>query len=339
MLWWSVFLQEFLALMPMNKAPSAIGIVVIGRNEGERLRVCLRSVVGAGDTVVYVDSGSTDDSVALARNVGAVVVPLDMNVPFTAARARNAGFHALLSCEPAVQFVQFVDGDCEVLPDWPQAGQAFLEQHAACAVVSGRLRERHPERSVYNRLCDAEWNTPVGEAKACGGIALMRAAAFSAVDGFREDLIAGEEPELCLRLRAAGWKIWRLDHDMALHDAAMTHWRQWWRRSVRGGFGFAQGAWLHGRGKEQHWVAETRRAVLWGIALPLLIVAGMFWWGAPALLLWLVYPLQVLRLYVRQKDAARAFFLVLGKFAEGWGVLKFVFKHLMRQRQTLIEYK
>lgn len=323
----------------MDKARSAMGIVVIGRNEGERLRVCLQSVIGAVDTVVYVDSGSTDDSVALARSVGAVVIPLDMSVPFTAARARNAGFHALLSREPAVPFVQFVDGDCEVLPGWLEAGQAFLEQHATHAVVSGRLRERHPEQSVYNRLCDVEWDTPVGEAKACGGIALVRVAAFGAVNGFREDLIAGEEPELCVRLRAAGWKIWRLDHDMALHDAAMTHWRQWWRRSVRGGFAYAQGAWLHGAPPERHWVRETVRALAWGAGVPLLVLAAAPFVGAWGLALLLVYPLQMLRLTLGLRDAPRAFFLVAGKWAEAWGGLQFYAGRLLRRRRRLIEYK
>lgn len=325
--------------MTESTQPQPIGLVVIGRNEGERLRVCLQSVLGAGRAVVYVDSGSIDGSVPLARGLGAVVLALDMAVPFTAARARNAGWRELARLAPDVRYVQFVDGDCELNPGWLPAAQAFLDANPGHAVVAGRLRERYPERSVFNRLCDMEWNTPIGDTKACGGIALMRLAPLQAAGGFRDDLIAGEEPELCVRLRAAGWKIYRLDAEMALHDADMLHWRQWWRRSVRGGFGFAQGAWLHRGGEERHWVAETRRAVLWGIVLPVLIWAAMFWLGAPALLLWLVYPAQVLRLYARQKDGVRAFFLVLGKFAEGWGVLKFVFKRLLRQRQTIIEYK
>ena len=50
------------------------------------------------------------------------------------------------------------------------------------------------------------------------------------VGGFNPAVIAGEEPELCVRLRQAGWKIHRLDAEMTLHDAAMTSWRQWWKR-------------------------------------------------------------------------------------------------------------
>ena len=325
--------------MTDSTPPQPIGLVVIGRNEGERLRVCLQSVLGAGRCVVYVDSGSTDGSVPLARGMGAVVVALDMGTPFTAARARNAGWRELARRAPQVHYVQFIDGDCELNPGWLPAAQAFLDANPGHAVVAGRLRERYPERSVFNRLCDMEWDTPIGDAKACGGIALMRLAPLQAAGGFRADLIAGEEPELCVRLRAVGWKIHRLDAEMALHDAAMLHWRQWWRRSVRGGYAFAEGSWLHGQMPERHWVMETRRALVWGLLLPLAILVVAWEVDARALWLLLIYPAQMLRLARRGASVERAFFLVAGKFAEAAGVLQFAWNRLMHRRQRIIEYK
>ncbi len=187
-----------------------------------------------------------------------------MTRPFTAARARNAGL-ARLSGDG---FVQLVDGDCELRPGWVAAALAAMAAHPRAVVVCGRRRERHPEASVWNRLCDREWDTPVGPALACGGDALMRLPALRAAGGFREDLIAGEEPELCLRLRRAGGEVWRIDAEMTLHDAAMTRFGQWWRRSRRAGHAFAEGAALHGAGPDRHWVAETRRALIWGRASP-----------------------------------------------------------------------
>ncbi|BBH45959.1 hypothetical protein KU43P_24360 [Pseudomonas sp. KU43P] len=225
---------------------TGIGVVVIGRNEGMRLERCLASLAKGADQVVYVDSGSTDGSVQRARSHGVEVLALDMSIPFTAARARNEGFACLLQLCPNLRHVQFVDGDCEVVAGWLASAQAFLDGHPEVAVVCGRRRERFPERSIYNHLCDLEWDTPVGEAKACGGDALMRVEAFRDVSGYRPGLIAGEEPELCVRLRARGWKIWRLDAEMTLHDAAMTRFSQWWRRCIRGGYAFAEGAYLHG---------------------------------------------------------------------------------------------
>ena len=316
-----------------------VGVVVIGRNEGERLRACLAAIPFPACDVVYVDSGSTDGSVELAQRSGAFVVALDASRPFTAARARNAGVQALLARAPNAEFVQFLDGDCELHRDWLARGLAFLWQNPRHAVVCGRVRERHPDRSVFNRLCDWEWETPVGEAKACGGNALVRVSAFRAVGGFNERLIAGEEPELCLRLRQAGWGVHRLAGEMVLHDAAMTRFSQWWRRTTRSGHAFAEGAWLHGLERERHWVRETLRAVFYGGLLPLAAAVLAATVGPWFLLLLLVYPVLVLRLSRQQGGFTRAFYLVLGRFPEFLGVLKFVGTRLAHVPARLIEYK
>ena len=218
-----------------------VGAVVIGRNEGESLGRCLGSLAGLSP-VVYVDSGSTDGSVVLAREQGAVVVELDLALPFTAARARNAGLSRLRELEPGLAYVQFIDGDCELVNGWLEAALAKLRSDPGLAVVCGRRRERRPEASRYNRLCDIEWNTPIGEANACGGDALMRAEALQAVGGFAAGLIAGEEPDLCYRLRRRGHRIWRIDADMTLHDANITSLGQWWRRTLRSGHAYAAGS-------------------------------------------------------------------------------------------------
>lgn len=214
-----------------------IGAVAIARNEGERLHRCLRSLAGRCDVVVYVDSGSTDGSVEFARAMGADVVELDMSSPFSMARARNAGIARLRERRPDIRLVQLVDGDCDLAGTWLDQARAWLDAHPRSAVVCGRRRERYPEKSVYNRLCDTEWNSPVGRALSCGGDALMQIEAIAAAGGYNESLIAGEEPELCLRLRQAGWDIDRIDAEMTLHDAAILAFPAWWRRTLRGGYG------------------------------------------------------------------------------------------------------
>lgn len=324
--------------MPPAAAPLSpmIEAVAIGRNEGARLQACLMSLKAQVGRVIYVDSGSTDGSVALAQALGAEVVALDMTLPFTAARARNAG---LARVSAGAEFVQFVDGDCELQPGWVAAALAAFAAHPAAVVVCGRRRERHPGASLWNRLADREWDTPVGRAKACGGDALMRVAAVRAQGGYREDLIAGEEPELCLRLRRAGGEVWRIDAEMTLHDAAMTRISQWARRTVRAGHAFAEGAALHGAPPERHWVTETRRALLWGAVLPLVALAGALVWHPAALLLLLAWPLQALRLARRWGDPQAALFSVIGKLPEAWGVLSYWAGRLRGRRRGLIEYK
>ena len=329
-----------------------VGVVAIGRNEGERLRACLRSVesgnlkaASRGVPVIYVDSGSNDGSVELARSMGAEVVVVQP--PFSAAKARNAGFTRLLGLVPEVQFVQFVDGDCTLDPAWLTVAGQFLEANPAYAAVAGRRRERYPERSVYNCLCDMEWNTPVGDAKACGGDAMFRAVALLLVGGYDPVVIAGEEPELCVRLRAAGWKIHRMDHQMTLHDAAMTHFNQWWRRAVRGGYGYALGKTMHGRGPERHCLRETRSIWFWGLVVPVLALgAGWSTWGLSLILLcgypalgWRVYRYMRGRGFPLADSRLYAAFCVLAKFPQLQGVLRFWYRRIRTKPVQIIEYK
>jgi GT2 family glycosyltransferase len=322
-----------------------VGVVVIGRNEGERLRCCLLSLREC--VVVYVDSGSEDGSVEAARSLGADVVELDLTKPFTAARARNTGFERLMCSDERLEFIQFVDGDCEVAPGWVAMGRQGLESSPDLAVVCGRQRERFPDASVYNRLMDMEWDTPIGEAEACTGNALIRVAAFRQVGGFRDSLIAGEEPELCLRLRAAGWRVRRLNAEMVLHDAAMYRFVQWWRRAVRAGHAFAECSCLHSNGPLRLWQREARSNWFWGLLLPLTALAPAYWTAGLTLLLLLGYPLLFGRVFYarrRRGDPTRfallySFFCVLGKFPQMLGQLRFCRGRMFRRPGRLIEYK
>jgi GT2 family glycosyltransferase len=321
----------------------SFGAVAIGRNEGDRLKRCLGSLVGA-QLLVYVDSGSSDGSLKSAREHGAHIIELDKKSPFTAARARNAGFRRLQQLAPYLPYVQFVDGDCELVKDFARQAISFLKANPGVAAVCGRRSELYPSRSIYNQLCDWEWNGPTGEIKAFGGDVMIRAEALNSVGGYRDDLIAGEDPELCVRLRAAGWRVWRLPIEMTLHDAAMTRFSQWWRRTSRTGYAFAQGADLHGAAPERHWVWESRRALLWGALIPVAcLFTGVFFspWGWLA---FLIYPLQILRQVVRLRGPVRrrfqlALFQTIARFPECLGQIKFMRDRSFGRPSHLIEYK
>ena len=320
------------------------GVIVIGRNEGERLKTSLDAVKVNLQNVVYVDSGSSDNSLQVANQRGISTIVLDDSEPLSAARARNTGFEYLTSKLPDLEFIQFIDGDCELDKDWMDKATAFLMQRAEVAAVCGRITERNPEASVYNYLCQREWDSPAGKTKACGGNSLMRVSAFASEKGFRDDLIAGEEPELCFRFRAAGWEIWKLADAMVTHDADITRFAEWWTRSVRSGHAFTQGMSIHGASQERFNVAQSRRIFIWGAAIPLITTFGVGLAGPAGLLLLAIYPVQVLRLMAKSKDVSRAnlihaFFLVLIKFPEALGQLKFYLSRLMKVRSRIIEYK
>lgn len=325
----------------------AVGIVAIGRNEGERLKVCLAAALRDSRHVVYVDSGSADGSVQWAREQGVEVVELDMSVPFTAARARNAGWRRLVEATPEITFVHVVDGDCELVDGWVAEARQAFEQDERIAVVCGQRRERHPERTRYNRLCSLEWEAPAGLTTACGGDAMFRLAALREVDGFDPALIAGEEPELCFRLRQRGWKILRLDRDMTLHDADMTRFSQWWKRAKRGGHAAAEGAWMHGRSPERYNVRRTGTILVWALVLPVTAL-GLAWpTGGWSLLGLGLYPVQWWRIARKERRRGRsradarlvATFTMLGKFPQLLGVVSFAADRVRGARSTLIEYK
>lgn len=328
--------------MPLNSNDT--GIVVIGRNEGLRLVRCLRSLISTNCAVVYVDSGSTDGSLSAARELGVAVLELDMSIPFTAARARNAGHQLLLRGEGHIKYVQFVDGDCVLDAGWLDAACAFLDQDPKAACVCGRRKELHPSASFYNALCDIEWDTPIGQATQCGGDAMFRSGLLVELGGYRENLVAGEEPELCLRLRARGWNIFRIDRAMTSHDADIHRFAQWWSRSVRTGYAYASIVALHARSPKAIWKRELARTVFWGLVLPCaaLVSFAVYWPLAIALVC--LYPAQVLRCMIVSNVPAHmklkySVLLTITKFSELVGVFRFLYRKLMRTQQTLIEYK
>jgi len=318
-----------------------VGFVVIGRNEGPRLEQCLRAVFSLSRRVVYADSASTDGSIDVAERLGATVVRLPPDGRLTAARGRNAGYEELRARFPECELVQFLDGDCIVQPLWIPQAIAFLQNHPDVAVVCGRRFEAHPDASVYNRLCDAEWDTPVGEASECGGDALIRCDALDEVGGYRSELQAGEEPEMTARMRAAGWKIWRMNSPMTEHDARIHSFRQWWRRTQRGGFGYAQ-VWEATKNLPQRLYAkQLRSAALWAIVFPFVVILATILSKEPLLLLAIpiAYVLQVIRIAARSKSQSRwigAALIFLAKFPEAIGAARFVLAGGQRQ---MPEYK
>lgn len=323
-----------------------LGIVVIGRNEGERLVRSLASVRGRGH-IVYVDSGSTDGSVAAAQAAGARVVSLDLSIPFTAARARNAGRAAL---GQDVQLIQFIDGDCAVQPDWLATARAALDADPGLAAVFGRRREIAPDTSIYNWLCDVEWAVPPGPVRQFGGDVMLRRDALERAGGYPDEMIAGEEPDLSMRLAAQGWRMACLPAEMTLHDAAITRFGQWWRRAKRSGHAYAE---LEARHPGEY-SRRVRAALFWGAVIPgsipvLLTVAllsGIGWLVLLALVPLMLLTSQFVRVALRERQVrplrdalAWSWFLLLDKPPHAWGIVRYWVSRWRGKRTPLIEYK
>ena len=323
-----------------------LGVVVIGRNEGQRLRRCLASLDSSLATV-YVDSGSTDGSSELAHTQGFLVHPLDPERSFSAGRARNEGFDFLLHDHPDLDAIFFLDGDCELIPGWLEAAKEALRKDSKLALVCGRRKEMFPDASRWNRLVHAEWNTPIGEATACGGDFVVRVPAFRAIGGFDLKIPAGEEPELCFRLRAQGDRILRLGVDMTCHDADLHAFRPWWIRMRRTGQAALQGCLLHGRSPERFRLRETLRPWFWIVGLTAIAIAATCTYGNWGLLLFFGWPLLILKVTMglRQRNHSwkqaleGGFFNFLGKWAELSGQIRLLGRMIQGKRAKLVEYK
>jgi glycosyltransferase involved in cell wall biosynthesis len=337
---------------PPAPAPAAIGlsVVVIGRNEGQRLLACLQSLEAAdwcGLTIerIYVDSDSTDGSPEVAERMGAKVIRLRPERP-CAAVGRNAGL-----AQAQGQWVLFLDGDTLLDPNFVRAALATLTQRPEGAVVWGHRRERHPEHSIYNRVLDLDWVYAPGDTDFCGGDALFRMSALKASGGFDDSLIAGEEPELCARLRALGWRIIHIDAPMTEHDLAITRWSAYWRRAERAGHAYAEVSHRLAHTATPLWQDDARRnrhralVLLFGLGLILFSGLMAWWWllgvlllGASALVLrsawrarWKSNHALTLLLY--------AVHVQLQQLPIAWGQLRWWWSHRQGQQRGLMDYK
>lgn len=321
----------------------AVGFIAIGRNEGERLKRCLISLKRYGGPIVYIDSGSADNSVDAASALGAEVDALSDNEAFTAGRARNAGFDRLKENWPETEFVMFIDGDCELVDGFVDAALLTLRDDPSIGVVTGRCRELYPDATIYNRLCDMEWNGPVGDIDACGGIFMARRAVFEEAGGFNPTVIAAEDDELCIRVRANGHRVNRIAHEMCLHDADMRRFGQWWRRAERAGHAFSQVGDMH----PGYFAGPRRRAWLWGLVLPGIAIALAPFTNGWSLILLLLYPVSFIRTWrslIRNGASMRhaglhAAFLTLAKFPNLAGMIAYRLKRLKGDRIAIVEYK
>jgi cellulose synthase/poly-beta-1,6-N-acetylglucosamine synthase-like glycosyltransferase len=267
----------------------------------------------------------------------------------SAAKARNQGFAWLLKKDSTIQCVQFLDGDCTLDPGWIEAAVCALADDPGRAAVIGHIQERDPDATPYNKLCAMEWRSAPGDVNnygAFGGISMMRADAFSALGGFRPDVIAGEDSELGVRIALAGYKMTKLDVPMAVHDADMRTFHQWWKRAVRAGHAIGQRSDIHGKTVLRDCVRERNSTVFWGIGLPLLILSTIFSTQGASLLLLIAYPILGVRIWrYRRKIGDRpadallyAAFLLIAKFANAVGLLKFAARKTVG-RYEIIEYK
>ena len=270
----------------MGDTPS-VSVVVIGRNEGERLTRCLQSVRAADYPperleLIYVDSDSTDDSCSVAAQFGAKVIRIKPDRPCAAA-ARNAGLRTVNH-----ELVHFLDGDTILDPAWlRKAVRTIADRTVAC--VFGRCEEVAPEATVYNFWAHHDWYVPPGPAESSGGTALFKREALEWARGFDESLMAGEEPDLCYRIRSGrGLMVLSLNEPMARHDLNMKRFAQYWKRCMRTGHAYAEVGGRHPG--MRRWRTARWRNLLYAGGFPAVVVLSILlrsWWPVALASVWI----------------------------------------------------
>ncbi|MCB1119395.1 MAG: glycosyltransferase family 2 protein [Chlamydiia bacterium] len=213
----------------------SLTIVIIGKNEAKELPHCFSALIAAQlDRYpwIYIDSASTDNSLAIAQSQH--IPTISLTPPHTPAHARNTGWQ-----QAKTPFVLFVDGDTQIAPTFlSEALSYFDDPHLAA--VDGLLQERHPTTSIYNKVMSPDWHRPYGPTPWCAGNALYRRQALIDTEGFCPTLQAGEEAELGARLHQQGYTCLHLNTPIGTHHLDMHTLYAYCHRNARTGYAYAQ---------------------------------------------------------------------------------------------------
>ena len=256
-----------------------VSVVVIGLNVEQYISNCLQSIYNLDYPmelleVIYVDSGSKDKTLDILKRFPSVkVIKLETNHP-NAAKGRNAGWLASKH-----KLIQFVDADSYLDTRWLRTAIPHLKKENVGA-VAGTLKERFPNRNLYHRMANLEWNIRSGsegwstkdiEAKTFGGNVLIHRDLVEQCGGYRAALSAGEDPDLSYRIRSLGYKVYRLNSLMASHDINISKTSTFLKRARRSGFVYGYLALSYWKEPERYMVKRTV-ALLVGALTPFSIV-------------------------------------------------------------------
>jgi GT2 family glycosyltransferase len=317
------------------------GIVVIGRNEGQRLSDSLIAAKYYGLPFVYVDSQSSDGSVEIAHNLNVDVVILDTSTLINASRGRNEGVAYLLERNPNLSYIHFIDGDTVFDPLWCKTALNILENNSEIAVVCGVLREKNRHHSLYAKLLGIEWRLMTQSNGKCGGNATIRLSALQLVNGYDETLIAGADPDLYRRLKEKNFYVKTTEIEMGEHDGGMTSFSQWWTRCKRSGYAFAD---ARSCSKSNRGVKNT---LLWGLALPISILISVFLLGPVGIIIISLYVVQIIRMVISKniqclKITDKIYYAVnvnLARIPQTIGVLSCYLERYAKIKKSVIHYK
>ena len=262
-----------------------VSIIIKALNEEKRIVACVESALtaawAAGGEVVLADACSSDSTVALASRYPIRIAQLAHPGERCCGAGPQLGFQYSVG-----EFVYILDGDMEMLPDFLPAALIFMKAHPEVAGVGGRVVEMNTSSLEYlARMERATGHMQAGEVDRLDMGGLYRRAAVKQTGYFSDrNLHSYEEFDLAVRLRAKGWKLWRIDTDSVRHhghDAPpycllMRRWRSCYIRGL-------------GEVVRAAWGEPHLGMVLSGVRELRLYAAVLGWWVL--LLCFLIAPL------------------------------------------------
>jgi len=217
-----------------------LAVVLISKNQAWNMSRLIESVleetswIGSKE-ILLVDSASTDETIKVAKKHSIKIIHLLPNQHLAPAVGRYIGEKHSNS-----KFILFLDGDMELFPGWLKKGCEFLKNRPEVAVVTGKridlpTTEKHKNDSVIN----SDTHGDATEISYSGGAAMYRRSVLNDVGTFNPYLFSDEEPDLCIRIRNAGYKILQLQLPIVYHytdpvDSLISKTKRWKRNLYLG---------------------------------------------------------------------------------------------------------
>lgn len=281
----------------MSRAPNStrlrgaarcnVSVIIKAFNEEKNICAAIESSLAAvaevGGEVILADGHSTDRTVELAAQYPVRVVQL------VNARERCCGVGPQLGYQHSRgEYVYLLDGDMRMVPGFLPEALSFLAQHPEAAGVGGRVAELNTESLEYReRGLRAAAHLSPGEVDRLDGGGLYRRRAIEEC-GYISDrnLHSYEEFDLAARLRARGWKLWRIAVDAVTHYGHDVPPYQLLLRRWRSGYACGAGELVRGAIGQPHmrlvWRGIRELRIYLGVLAWWCILLGIALWPLPA---------------------------------------------------------
>lgn len=327
-------------------APSACRVSVIIKCLNEEKRIAatiesaLKAVAAIGGEVVLADSCSTDRTVEIAQQYPIRVVQL------AHPRERCCGIGPQLGYQHSRgEFVYILDGDMEMNSGFLEQAITFMNLHPDVAGVAGRMVEQNTHSLEYvGRSERAETHMQPGQVDRLDMGALYRRNAIEAVGYFSDrNLHSYEEFDLAVRLRALGWRLWRLPVDAANHYGHDAPPYQLLMRRWRNGYIWGLGELLRAASSGQQLRLVLKDVKELRLYLAILVwwavLASVAFWPASVALRWIVFACLALAPLIlmtwRKRSVTKALYSVVSWCFYATGLIRGFSRSQRSPRETI----